>query len=129
VTCNSKRIRDFIIDNRNPKMEFWRDLKYVRKVEKILFDAKNYQNPIVYAEIASTIRYLHRNKALGNFIIIVSRRGVKDLEEFIEAYSDHDEIVLFLNGEDLIAMLNLKREGKSPTSLIDQKYHEFLGHK
>jgi len=73
VTYNGKRIRDFIIDNRYPKMGFWRDLKYVRKVEKILFDAKNYKDPITYSEIASTIRYLHRNKAFGNFIIIISR--------------------------------------------------------
>jgi len=124
---NGKRIRDFIIDNRNPKVEFWRDLKYVRKVEKILFDTKNYQGPITYSEITSTLRYLRLNKAFGNFIIIISRRGVRDLEESIEAYSAHDEIVLFLNDEDLIAVINLKREGKSPSALIDQKYHEFLG--
>jgi len=44
-------------------------------------------------------------------------------------YSDHDEIVLFLSDEDLITMINLKREGNSPSALIDQKYHEFLGKK
>lgn len=129
VTYNGKRIRDFIIDNRYPKMGFWRDLKYVRKVEKILFDAKNYKDPITYSEIASTIRYLHRNKAFGNFIIIISRWGVRELEEFIEAYSDSDEIALSLSDEDLINMINLKKEGKSPSSLVDQKYHEFLGKK
>jgi Sigma-70, region 4/Bacterial RNA polymerase, alpha chain C terminal domain len=129
VSYNGKRIRDFIIDNRDSTVGFWRDLKYVRKVEKILFDAKNYKNPIDYSEIANTLRYLQRNKAFGNFIIIISRQGVKDYEEFLEAYSDSGEVVLFLSDEDLIALINLKRVGKSASSLIAQKYHEFLGKK
>lgn len=127
-THNKKRIRDFIIDNRNPRIEFWRDLKSVRGVEKILFDAKNYKDPVEYAKIQSSLRYL-RNKAFGNFIIIISRHGVKDYEETVEVYSDDGQVILYLSDEDLIAMINMKREGKSPTFLIEDKYYDFLDKK
>jgi hypothetical protein len=126
ATYNGKRIRDFIIDNRDSRVEFWKDLKHVRKLEKILFDAKNYKDALVYSEIDSTLRYLEMNKAFGNFIIIISRKGIKDYEEFIEAYSSNDRIILSLDDEELITLINLKRKGVSPSTLIDQKYHEFL---
>ncbi len=128
-THNGKRIRDFIIDNRDSKVEFWKDLKHVRRVEKILFDAKNYTDAIGYSEVARTLRYLDLNKAFGNFIIIISRKGIKDYEEFLEAYSIKDEVILFLDDKDMIDLIKLKREGKSPSTLVDQKYHEFLGKK
>ncbi len=128
VTLNKKRIRDFIIDNRNPRVEFWRDLKTIRGVEKILFDAKNYKDPVEYTKTTSTLRYL-KNKAFGNFIIIISRHGVKDYEETVEDYSDDGQVILYLNDEDLIAMINMKREGKSPTFLIEEKYYDFLDKK
>lgn len=127
-TYNKKRIRDFIIDNRNPRIEFWRDLKSVRRVEKILLDAKNYKDPVEYSEITSTLRYL-KNRAFGNFIIIISRYGVKDYVETIEDYSEDGRVILHLSDEDLIAMIILKREGKSPTLLIEEKYYDFLDKK
>ena len=63
-TDNKKRVRDFIIDNRNPKAEFWQSLKWVRKVEKILFDAKNYKDPVEYRDIFDTLRYLYDFRSL-----------------------------------------------------------------
>jgi hypothetical protein len=127
-TYNEKRIRDFIIDNRNSKMKFWNDLKWVRKVEKILFDAKNYKNPVEYREISDTLRYL-KNEAFGHFMIIISRQGVKDYEEIIEDYSDEGQIILFLSDDDLTKIINLKREGKSPTLLLEDRYYDFLDKK
>jgi AbiJ N-terminal domain 4/Restriction endonuclease len=127
-TYNKKRIRDFIIDNRNPKVEFWQGLKYVRKVEKILFDAKNYKNPVEYREILDTLRYL-TNEAFGNFIIIISRHGIKDYEEVLEDYSSKNEVALFISDDDLVKMINLKIEGNSPTLLIEDKYFDFLDKK
>jgi len=70
-----------------------------------------------------------KNKAFGNFIIIISRCGVKDYEETIEAYSEDGRVILYLSDEDLIAMIILKREGKSPTLLIEEKYYDFLDKK
>lgn len=124
-TNNGKRIRDFIIDNRSPKMEFWQSLKRIRGVEKILFDAKNYKDPVEYAQISSTLRYL-KTKAFGNFIIIISRCGVKDYEELLEDYLAEERVVLFLGDADLVKMINLKKEGESPTLLIEEKYHALL---
>ncbi len=125
ATSNRKRIRDFIIDNRNPRNEFWRDLKSVRGVEKILFDAKNYKNSVEYTEITSTLRYL-KNKAFGKLIFVISRYGVKDYVETTEDYAEEGRVIIYLSDEDLITMINLKRQGKSPTFLLEEKYYDFL---
>ena len=124
-TFNEKRIRDFIIDNRNSKMQFWKDIKWIRKVEQILFDAKNYKDPVEYREIADTLRYL-KNEAFGNFIIVISRCGVKDYVEAVEDYGDKKQVALFLTDDDLVKMINLKLAGESPTLLIEDRYYEFL---
>lgn len=127
-TDDKKRRRDFIIDNRSPKTEFWRDLKLTNKVQKILFDAKNYKDPLEYRDISDTLRYLE-NEAFGNFIIIVSRRGVKDYTEALDSYTKSGRITLFLTDDDVIMMINLKIEGRSPTLLIEDKYYDFLDKK
>ncbi|HVB20647.1 MAG TPA: restriction endonuclease [Ktedonobacteraceae bacterium] len=127
-TYNKKRIRDFIIDNRSPKVEFWQSLKYVRKVEKILFDAKNYKDLVEYRDILVTLRYL-KNEAFGNFIIIISRQGLKDYEEVVEDFSDNGQIALFLSDDDLVKMITLKLKGESPTLLIEDGYYDFLDKK
>lgn len=124
-TLNGKRIRDFIIDNRNSKMQFWKDIKWIRKVEQILFDAKNYKDPVEYREISDTLRYL-KNEAFGNFIIVISRCGVKDYLEAVEDYGDKKQVTLFLADDDLVKMINLKLAGESPTLLIEDRYYEFL---
>lgn len=126
ITDNEKRIRDFIIDNRSPRGEFWLSLKLVRRVEKLLFDAKNYKNPITYSEISGTIRYLDFNKAFGDLLIVISRNGVKDNKEFIEVFSKKERIILCLNDEDLIRMLKLSKAGERAASLIENKYFDLL---
>jgi len=104
---------------------FWRDLKTVRGVEKVLFDVKNYGNEVSYTEITSTLRYL-KNKAFGNFMIIVSRRGIKDWEEVIEDYGGEGKVILFLDDNDLVAMIDKKKKGERASSIIEEKYYNFL---
>ncbi len=127
-TEDKKKRRDFIIDSRSPKVEFWQSLKWTRKVEKILFDAKNYKNPLEYREISDTLRYLE-NDAFGNFIIIICRLGVKDYKEALDSYLKSGRITLFLDDDDLVKMINLKIEGESPTLLIEDRYYDFLDKK
>ncbi len=127
-TYYRKRIRDFIIDNRDSKVTFWHDLKLRRGVEKILFDAKNYKNKVKYREITSTLRYL-KNKAFGNFMIIISRWGIDDWTEIIEDYGDEGKIILSLDDKDLIAMIEMKKKGERASSIIEGKYYSFLNMK
>ena len=118
-----ERRRDFIIQNSNPKMDFWRVMK-IRSVDQILFDAKNYKGKLTYDDVSNSIEYL-RNHAFGNFIIIISRHGMGNFRKLIDAYLAAKQVVLVLTDEDLVSMVNLKKEGKSPTSLIEQRYYEF----
>ncbi len=124
-TEDKKKRRDFIIQNRRPKEEFWRDRKMRNGMEKILFDAKNYDHKIGYDEVASTISRYLLTPAFGNFMIIICRQGVKDYVELLQHYLRSEQVVLFLTDEDLIAMINAKRGGKSPTEIIANSYHDF----
>ena len=125
---NKKRRRDFMIDNRGSKIEFWQFLKFKKGVEIILFDAKNYQDPMSYSQITGTLRYL-RNKAFGNFIIFISRHGLKDFEEVLEDYDREQRVALVLNDVDVITMIEKKRAGEMASSFIQEKYSQFLAMK
>ena len=138
-THHGARIRDFIIDNDGAKEEFWRDMKLreeiklregitiSRGVELILFDAKNYEEEISFTEISETVHEYLVNRRFGNFIIIICRKGIResDPQRYDHLLAD-GKVVLSLNDDDLIKMINQKREGKSPTSLIAQKYYDFI---
>src|SRR6266487_2221776 len=124
-TDDKKRRRDFIIRNQRPKEEFWRDRKKRDGVEKILFDAKNYEHKIGYDEVANTVSRYLLSPAFGNFMIIICRQGVKDYVELLQHYLRSKQVVLFLTDEDLIKMIKLKREGTSPTEIIATIYHDF----
>lgn len=123
-SVGGRRRRDFIVYNTNAKKEFWRHLRS-KGVEVILFDAKNYAGKLSYDDLANTIEYL-TNPAFGQFLVIVSRRGMSDYGRLLEAYLARRQVVVVLTDDDLVAMIDDKREGRSPTDRIEAKYHEFL---
>lgn len=123
-TSHKKRRRDFIINNKGAILEFWRTLKYRRGVEQILFDAKNYKHPMCYSEITGTLRYL-RNEIFGNFMIFLSRQGIKDYEELLEDYRQERRVVLFLKDMDVIDMIEQKRQGEIASTILQDKYDQF----
>ncbi len=94
-------------------------------MEKILFDAKNYEHKVGYDEVANTVSRYLLSPAFGNFMIIICRQGVKDYVELLHHYWRSKQVVLFLTDEDLIKMIKLKREGTSPTEIIATIYHDF----
>jgi hypothetical protein len=124
-TNNNRRRKDFIIDNRNTNVAFWKDLKS-KGVEKILFDAKNYGYKMKYTQITSTLRYLRKNHAYGNFIVFITRQGLRDFEELLEDYQDNKQVALFLNDTDVISMINKKMSGEFASSVIEDRYYKFL---
>lgn len=117
--------RDFIIENIGSRSEFWLMLKQKQNVELILFDAKNYKRPLENDQLPNTLRYLTR-RAFGNFIIFMTRNGVKDYTEVLENYHQQQQIALFLNDADVIALLERKRAGEKASSFIREKYVQFL---
>lgn len=121
-----QRRRDFIIYNSNPKGDFWRHLRS-KGVEQILVDAKNYEGKLTYESIANTLEYLI-NPAFGHFIIIITRVGIADYGRLLDAYlaSGGKQIVVVLTDDDLIQMIHLKKEGKSATTTIEERYQAFL---
>jgi hypothetical protein len=123
ATGGSRR-RDFIINNSNPKSDFWRHMRS-KGIEQILIDAKNYNGRLKYNDVANTLEYL-TNPAFGNFIIIISRVGFTDYSRLIDAYLARKQVVIVLTDDDLIAMMHYKGQGKSPTAIVEEKYYEFL---
>jgi len=51
---------------------------------------------------------------------------MSDYGRLLEAYLARRQVVVVLTDDDLVAMIDDKREGRSPTDRIEAKYHEFL---
>lgn len=119
------RRKDFIIDNINPLHVFWNNLLQNRKVEKILFDAKNYSKKLTNRDLSRAKEYLE-NRAYGNFIIIFSRFGIKDLSEIRDFYLLKKGVMLVLTEEDIIKMIMNKSKGISASNIIAKAYYDFL---
>jgi len=119
--------RDFVITNINPKHDFWRELRKYQKAKQILFDAKNYPNPITADVISRATDYLV-NPAYGDFLIVLSRNGLKDehFGELRDRYLSKKEIILVLDENDIVEMIEKKSQKESPTDHIQVKYIDFL---
>ena len=119
--------RDFVITNINPKHDFWRELRKYQKAKQILFDAKNYPNPITADVISRATDYLV-NPAYGNFLIVLSRNGLKDehFGELRDRYLSKKEIILVLDENDIVKMIEKKSQKESPSGHVQAKYINFF---
>ena len=100
----------------------------------ILFECKNYTEPITQGEIYTTERYLFDN-ALRNVAIIFTRKGMTKnaLVAAQGILKEHGKLILVLNDRDIIKLEKLyisKRNGKiseiSPSQFLFEKAKDFL---
>ena len=54
---------------------------------------------------------------------------MEDFEEVLEDYDNEQRVTLFLNDADVIAMIEKKRAGETASSLMREKYSQFLSMK
>ncbi|MFJ2492400.1 hypothetical protein ACIOV9_12755 [Pseudomonas iridis] len=121
-TYNGTRRRDFIIDNLNPSHPLLVDMKQ-SGVKYLLFDAKNYEEPMSTSDLDTFFSYIQEQPKFGKFGIIISRKGVKEnakIHIFHRMLSQHDEIIV-LNENDLVRLIDLAATARDPMTLIEEK--------
>lgn len=82
----------------------------------IVFEFKNYEEPITQREIYTTEKYLYE-KALRKVAIIISRNGAdKNAKKAARgSLRESGKLIICLSDKDLKAMLQIKKEGEKTT--------------
>ncbi|MGI1801824.1 hypothetical protein ACRPLQ_25405 [Priestia sp. TRN 1309] len=121
------RRRDFIIDNSNSNNAFLRKLE-AKNCEFLLFDAKNYKEPLSMRDLDTFTSYLNENPFFGNIGIIFARNGLKDnaKDSLVRNLARNQVKILILDQDDMLSMLDFIDRGKNPLSIIENKYKELL---
>lgn len=121
------KIRDYIIRNHNSTNSFLNFLEY-KGVELLLFDAKNYKNPLKSEDISMFQTYISDNRMFGNFGVLLARNGIsKNCEETIfRDFNSKGVIILILNQSDLLLMLDRNEQGRKAADVLSEKYSEFI---
>ena len=111
----------------NSEEEFWKTLIQSFNSKYLLFEFKNYSNPIGQDQIFSTERYLF-TKALRSAGIIIARNGAKNQAKIAAkgALREHGKLLIILTPKDLCIMLDMKDNGKVPSEYLSEKLDEIL---
>lgn len=91
--------------------EFFDTVKNFFHTKYVVFEFKNYQEPITQKEIYSTEKYLYQ-KALRSVAIIVSRKGASEhaLTAARGCLRENGKLSLCLSDDDLLKMLAMKNK-------------------
>lgn len=106
----------------NNEKAFWSIIEKFFNSKYIIFEFKNYTDPITQKEIYTTEKYLYA-KALRNVAIMISANGYDNNARWAAkgALRENGKLILLLDTEDLIKLNELKLSGKDPSSyLLDQ---------
>jgi hypothetical protein len=125
-TSDGSNRYDFICRIR-PGNPFWDTLRTDFRTRSILFECKNYGQPITADQVYSTERYLFSG-ALRTVCFLISRKGPDEgcKRAAQGALRESGKLVLLLSNRDLVEMLQLKTEEDGPTSYLDEKIWQFI---
>jgi hypothetical protein len=110
-----------------PADDFWRSLIQAFNSRYILFEFKNYTEPITQAQIYTTERYLYP-RALRSVGIIICRKGATGHAQSAArgALREHGKLILLLEDGDLVKMLQKRDAGGFASDYLSDKLDEFL---
>lgn len=99
--------------------DYWKALVKSFNTRFILFEFKNYCNPIDQGQIYTTERYLF-NKALRSVGFIIARKGANTNAQQAAkgALKENGKLILILSNNDLENMLKLKDNNGSPNDYL-----------
>jgi hypothetical protein len=110
-----------------PKSEVWRLMLNDLHSRYVVFEFKNYLEPITQYEVITTERYLYPS-ALRNVAIIVSPKGCyKSADKVIKgAMREHGKLVISLTVDELGKLLIGKDNGADPNTYLFQRVDDVL---
>jgi hypothetical protein len=118
--------RDFLVRLR-PRHDFWISLAHDFRSRYIIFEFKNYSNPISQAEIYSTEKYLFTT-ALRSVAIVIARSGADSgaSRAASGALREAGKLILILSLDDVCEMLHASDRGEEPEILLYQRLDQLL---
>jgi hypothetical protein len=117
---------DFICRVRS-NTEFWRFLIDHLNSRYMIFEFKNYDEPIGQGQVLTTEKYL-LERAFRRTAIMFTRKGSSDSARAMAqgAMREHGKLILILNDKDICGMLHMREKGNDPTDLLFQLTDDFL---
>lgn len=127
LTTDDELSRFDLICKIGSKDDFWNALIHSFHSRYILFEFKNYKEPLPHGQVYTTERYLFP-KALRGCCIIIARNGVSDqaLKAAKGALRENGKLIVFLDEVELLAMLDKRDNGESPNDFLADKLDDFL---
>lgn len=124
-TQDGKQRRDVLFRN-NRVSKFFQRVAERFDADFIIVDFKNYSDPVDAGVIDDVARYA--NKALGRFIVVVSRHGADDTVEASQLrwFRDSGTIVLVVSDLQMLEMVTRKERGERPEDVLEDLLDEFL---
>lgn len=118
---------DFICRIKSGASPFWDGMRHDFRTRAILFECKNYQEPIGPDQVYSTERYLFTG-ALRTVCLLIARIGASDgaLRAAQGAMRESGKLILLLSNADLINMIKLKGSPEGPETYLDEKIWKFV---
>jgi hypothetical protein len=106
---------------------FWTELAGDFNTRYIVFEFKNYTDPIGQREIFTTEKYLFLT-ALRSVSFIIARRGASEnaIKAAKGALKEAGKLIVILDNNDLKEMVELKDKGSEPHSVLEKRIDELL---
>jgi len=110
-----------------PGNPFWDSLRQDFRTKAILFECKNYENPIGADQVYSTERYLFSG-ALRTVCLLTSRLGGEDsaVRAAQGAMRESGKLIILLSNADLIEMLKLRSQEGAAEEYLDKRIWDFI---
>ncbi|WP_456281200.1 restriction endonuclease [Cupriavidus sp. JZ107] len=110
-----------------PKSEVWRLMLDDLHSRYVVFEFKNYTEPITQYEVVTTERYLYPS-ALRNVAIIISPKGCSQSANKVirGAMREHGKLLISLTVNDMAMLLIGKDNGADPNTYLFQRVDDFL---
>lgn len=107
--------------------EFWRFLISFYHTRFVVFEYKNYREPISQNLIYITEKYLFP-VALRNVAFIISRKGfdLNSQKAALGCLRESGKLIISIDEEDLIKMVSLKEKGEEPSDYLLDKVEDLL---
>ncbi|REL24442.1 restriction endonuclease [Thalassotalea euphylliae] len=110
-----------------PNSEVWTLILNDLQSRYVVFEFKNYSNPITQKEVITTEKYLYTT-ALRRVAFIITQNGHSEsaFKVMEGAMREHGKLMLPLTTQDLIDLIHMKDDGSDPNSYIFDVVDKFL---
>ncbi|ARC86223.1 restriction endonuclease family protein [Clostridium argentinense CDC 2741] len=117
--------RDIILENQS-NSGFWKNIRELYKGEYIVVDAKNYSDFIGKKPVIEIAHYL-KPYGCGMFGILACRKGIEDSAFYAmkEQWIGNGKLIICLDDEEIMEMLDIKRNNGIPEEIIKRKIADF----